>query len=317
VVALSGGPDSVALARAVLLVRPDPSTPVVLAHANHQLRGEESEGDEAFVIEFHAALVATGSANLSLARTRLDVQGAARQENANLEAVARALRYRWLAEVARKHGIGLVATGHTASDQAETVLHHILRGTGLSGLRGIAGRRELDSSSPRVEVIRPLLTVSRQEILDWLATLGQPFRQDSSNRDDRFTRTRLRHELLPHLRQHYNPRIDLVLVHLAQQAGEVCRREEEEAAGLLARAELPRAGNLVILDVRPLREVEGRRVRAVLRWVWQREGWPRREMGLAHWRQLERLVHDDQGAHDLPGKIRARRNGNVLQLGRW
>jgi tRNA(Ile)-lysidine synthase len=312
VVALSGGPDSVALARAVLLERPDPAAPVVLAHANHQLRGEESDGDEAFVVEFHADLVNAGANALYLARTRLDVRDAAREQGGNLEAVARTLRYRWLTAVAREHRIGLIATGHTASDQAETVLHHILRGTGLSGLRGISRRRELE---PGIEVIRPLLSVSHQEILDWLAIIGQSFRYDSSNSDDHYTRNRLRNELLPHLRQHYNPRIDEGLVRLARQAEEVCQQQDEEATELLARAELPQAGALVILDVRPLGEAEGRLVRAVLRRVWQREGWPRREMGLAHWQRLEHLVQADEGGHDLPGKIHARRLGHVLQLG--
>src|SRR5439155_1463745 len=122
----------------------------------------------------------------------------------NLEAVARELRYDWLMRVAGEAGASFVATGHTADDQAETVMHHLLRGTGLRGLTGIAPRRLL---APQVELIRPLLEVQRTEVLSFLDERKQPYRHDRSNLNLGFTRNRIRHELLPNLADKYNPAV--------------------------------------------------------------------------------------------------------------
>jgi tRNA(Ile)-lysidine synthase len=311
VVAVSGGPDSVALARAALAARESP-TPLVLAHLNHRLRGAESDADEDFVAGLHAALSAAAP-NVHLARERMDVAARAREAGENLEAVARRLRYRWLAEVARSHGLSRVATGHTADDQAETVLHRLLRGTGLQGLRGIAARRELETG---VELVRPLLRATRADVLAYLGALGQPYRHDSSNdRLDR-TRNRIRHELLPHLAEHYNPGVVALLGRLAEQADEAWREERDAAAELLRRAELPRAGALLVFDRAALAAAPRRLVRAALRLAWEREGWPVGGMGYEDWQRLADLIQAGDRAADLPGRVRARCRGRVLQLGR-
>ncbi len=311
VVAVSGGPDSIALVRALLAVRPGPAIPLVLAHLNHLLRGPDSNADEAFVRELHQALAAQND-NLHLVTHRLDVACLAREQADNLEAVARRERYAWLARVARGHSLHHVATGHTADDQAETVLHRLLRGTGLAGLRGIAPRRPLE---PGLEVVRPLLSITRDEVLAYLHAIDQPARHDASNDDPRFTRNRIRHELLPLLARDYNRRIAGVLARLAEQADELFRDEEAAARALLQRAELPRAGAVVILDPDVLRQAPPRLVRTLLRLVWQREGWHRGDMGFAHWQRLADLVQAEAGGHDLPAGIQARYQGRVLQLG--
>src|SRR5712692_7499162 len=197
VVAVSGGPDSVALARALKELQPALNLePLILAHLNHRLRGEESDEDESFVAKLVDALSDLGAAQVRLVTHRVDVGGQARRAKDNLEKVARDVRYRWLAEVAREAGARWIATGHTADDQAETILHRLLRGAGLKGLRGIAENRPLAGD---LRVIRPLLTVTRSEVLNYLQAQEQSFRQDSSNADLRFTRNRIRHELLPFL----------------------------------------------------------------------------------------------------------------------
>src|SRR5207244_5164116 len=129
-----------------------------------------------------------GSLGLALGRGEADVSAAAAGES--LEATARRLRYAWLADVAAEVGAGWVATGHTADDQAETVLHRLLRGTGLQGLRGIAPRREL---APGVGLVRPLLRTTRAEVIAYLQELDQPFRLDSTNSDLSRMRNRIRH----------------------------------------------------------------------------------------------------------------------------
>ena len=237
---------------------------------------------------------------------------AARADGSNMEATARRLRYAWLSEVAGDVGARWVATGHTADDQAETVLHRLLRGTGLQGLRGIAAVREL---APGVGVVRPLLQTTRAEIIAYLDSLKQPFREDSSNSDPSFTRNRIRAELLPHLAARYNPAVSRYLARLAEQAEEVYRDEAAAAAGLLATAELPRAGSILIFDRTQLAAAPRRLTRAALRLAWAREDWPLDPMTYAAWERLADLVHEEATAIDLPGRIRGRVRGRVLQLG--
>jgi tRNA(Ile)-lysidine synthase len=313
-VAVSGGPDSVALLRTIIASRdPDNPLPLVVAHLNHQLRGAESDGDEAFVVDLQARLVAVGIPSLALCLHRLDVGRLAEEQGANLEALARRLRYAWLAEVARSHGIRWVATGHTANDQAETVLHRLVRGTGLQGLRGIAACRPLDSE---VGLVRPLLQATREDVLAYLQTLGQPFRLDSSNACLDHTRNRIRHELLPHLAERYNPRIVTVLARLAEQAEAAAATEVAEATQLLETAERPRAGTILVFDRQRLAAAPRHLVRAAFRLLWRREGWPLSDMGYETWERLAELVFAEGVALDLPGQVHARRRDRVLQLSR-
>jgi tRNA(Ile)-lysidine synthase len=313
VVAVSGGADSVALTRALDAARdPRAPLPLVLAHLNHQLRGLDSDADEEFVTALHAQLSAAGRPCLTLCRTRQDIAAQARAEGANLEALARRERYRWLAETARTHGMRHIATGHTANDQAETVLHRLLRGTGLRGLRGIAARREIE---PGLTLIRPLLPATRADILAYLHELGQPYREDASNNDLRYTRNRIRHELIPHLAEHYNPAVISVLAGLAEEADDAYRVEESAALALLSVAELPRAGGLLIFDLRHLLAAPRHRVREMFHLVWMRENWPLRGMDRAAWERLARVVFEDLPAVDLPGGLHARRRERVVQIG--
>ncbi|MBL8795339.1 MAG: tRNA lysidine(34) synthetase TilS, partial [Planctomycetia bacterium] len=241
VVAVSGGPDSVALLRALLAVAA-PESPLVIAHLNHRLRGDESDGDAEFVHQLHAALLPLRP-DLGLRCDTIDVAAIARERGDNLESTARQTRYDWLTEVAVAAGCRFVATGHTADDQAETILHRLLRGTGLTGLRGIAARRPLANG---IELLRPLLGVGRAEVLAYLDELQQPYRQDSSNQCLDLTRNRIRHELLPLLVRDYNPAIAQLLNQLAAQAEEAAGIVADAAQALLASAELPRAGPLLI-----------------------------------------------------------------------
>jgi tRNA(Ile)-lysidine synthase len=314
VVAVSGGPDSVALLRALkMLRRKNPSEPLVIAHLNHQLRGAESDADENFVRELVQRLQTEGFAGLTFRSECVDVAAQARSSGDNLENVARKLRYDWLARVAQEAGSRWVATGHTADDQAETVLHRLLRGTGLRGLSGIPARREL---APEVEVIRPLLRVRRSEVLDYLAKEGQSYRQDSTNLNVKLTRNRIRHELLPLLVENYNPNIADILCRLAGQATEVLRIEEAQARSLLSETELPRAGALLVFDRGRLALVPRHLIREMFRLVWGREGWPQGGMSFDHWERLAEVALGEVAAVDLPDGIRAWRRERVVQISR-
>jgi tRNA(Ile)-lysidine synthase len=312
VVAVSGGPDSVALLRALLHARPA-ARPLVLAHLNHQLRGAESDADEAFVRDLYAALVACGTAALELRCARMDVAAQARAEGGNLEAVARRLRYAWLTRIAQETHCSVVATGHTANDQAETVLHRLLRGTGLKGLRGIAAQRPL---APGMQLVRPLLHATRDEVLAYLKQEGQAYRQDQSNWNVALTRNRIRQELLPLLACQFNPAIISVLGRLAEQAAAAYADREGLARRLLVEAERPRAGDLLIFDQPLLAAAPRHLVCEVFRLAWEREGWPTGRMGFADWDRLAAVVAGEIPAVDLPGGLRARQCGRVVQVGR-
>ena len=310
-VAVSGGPDSVALLRALAALRPEDE--LVIAHVNHQLRGVESDADEEFVRDLHARLVSAGAGKLVLRCRRADTAGQARSERANLEAVARRIRYEWLGQVAAETGTRWIATGHTADDQAETVLHRLLRGTGLKGLRGIAPRRTLTITA---ELVRPLLGLRRADVLAYLDAVGQSYRTDSSNRDPRFTRNRIRHELLPLLAEEFNPRIVQILTRLARQANEAYEREQHRARDLLAAAERPRAGSTLILDCTALAPVPASEIRAVFRLLWEREGWPTGRLNFDAWDRLASVVRGEIGGVDLPGAVRVQRTERVVRIER-
>jgi tRNA(Ile)-lysidine synthase len=307
VVAVSGGPDSVALLRALAALQPIPGS-LTIAHLNHQLRSAESDADERFVQELPAAL--PGPVQVRV--TRVNVAAQARAAHGNLEAVARQLRYDWLLQVALDVGSRWVATGHTADDQAETVLHRLLRGTGLQGLRGIAPRRPL---GPDVTLIRPLLQVPRSEVLAYLEAVGQPFRLDSSNRDLTRTRNRIRHKLLPYLAEHYQPAVARTLARLASQAEEVCHEREALTLRLLAEAERPSAGTLRVLDRQCLAAAPRQRIREVFRLLWMREDWPAGRMTFDAWDRLAGVALGEAVSVDLPGGLRACCRERVVQVG--
>ena len=180
--AVSGGADSVALLHLLCAM---PELSVVCAHFNHCLRGEESERDERFVRELCETL------GVPCACGRADVAALAARSGEGLEAAARRARYDFLARTAAARGCTRIATAHNADDNAETMLMRLVHGTGLRGLGGIPPVRGI--------IVRPLLQVSRAEILDYLAAHGLPHVEDSSNGSDAHTRNRIRHAVMPAL----------------------------------------------------------------------------------------------------------------------
>ena len=221
--AVSGGADSVALLRVLLELREELGIVLSVAHFHHQIRGAEADADQQFVhdlaeqfqLEFYS-----GSA---------DVPAYSRTKKLSLESAARVLRHRWFAELVRNGHTDKLATAHTLDDQAETVLMRILRGSGVRGLSGIAVEHT------EKHLVRPLLRVTRKEIEEYLSSMKQRWRIDSSNQDLSHTRNRIRHTLLPLLERDFNPAIRQTLADLA----EVARAEDEywrkELASLLPR----------------------------------------------------------------------------------
>ncbi|MHC1579020.1 MAG: tRNA lysidine(34) synthetase TilS [Dehalococcoidia bacterium] len=257
VVGVSGGADSVCLLHVLARWRKGSGIKLHIAHLNHQLRGAESEADAEYVSNL------AGSLGISITIDRQDVAAYRAERNCSIEEAARELRYSFLARVAREVGASRIALGHTRDDQVETILMHILRGTGIAGLCGLAPCSPMayDSqgmSSPgeaskvakgqrtKLLVIRPLLGVTRRETASYCQQHQLGPRIDSSNLSPSFFRNRLRLHLLPLLRQ-YNPSIDEALLRLANIAREDIAFIEQQAAELwteLARLE----NNAVYLD---------------------------------------------------------------------
>ena len=253
-IAYSGGPDSTALLEALLRLRERYALRLALAHFNHLLRSA-SAGDE----EFAAAQAQRLGLPFYLGRE--DVRAYAAEARQNLEEAGRERRYDFLRTTASRVGANRIATGHTMTDQAETVILRILRGTGPAGLAGI---------SPTVAglIIRPLLEVERDEIEAWLRADEIRWREDESNRDRRFLRNRVRLDLIPYLKRDFEPAIIRQLSRLA----DICREEEAFLRGLdqkSGEAKAPAVDREITLDAAELARLPvaagRRRVRDFLR----------------------------------------------------
>jgi tRNA(Ile)-lysidine synthase len=213
-VAVSGGADSVALLLLLLELREKLGIVVSVVHFNHKIRGKASDADEKFVTKLAA------EHGLTLHVEREDVAGTAKREKMNLEDAARRARYGFFARLMEQGHVGRVAVAHTADDQAETLLAHILRGTGLAGLGGIHPIAAPRSGSGKGQIIRPLLEIRRAELRAYLRAKKQKWREDRTNRDTTKTRARIRWKLLPLLERQFQPASVEHLCRLAELARE-------------------------------------------------------------------------------------------------
>lgn len=203
-VAVSGGPDSVAMLHALHTRRDEFGITLHIAHLNHCIRGEASDMDEEFV----RALA--GEWGIPATVERVDVPALRRALRAGEEEAARKARHDFLRRTAERVGAAKVALGHTSDDRAESVLMNVIRGTGIDGLGSI---RPVSGS-----LVRPLIDTCRSEVEEYVRENRLPFRVDESNTDTTYTRNRIRHELIPLLERDYNPRVKAALIRLADIA---------------------------------------------------------------------------------------------------
>ncbi len=223
--AVSGGPDSVAMTAALAEISEDIPMELGVAHLDHAIRPDSAE-DSLWVAGFAEQM------HLPFFEERIDVPELRAAEKLTMEEAARRARYSFLAHASTGWGATCVATGHTADDQAETVLFRIIRGTGLAGMAGIPRSRPISPETPNVQLVRPLLDCSREEVLAFLQDRSQDFLTDETNFDVEVqSRARIRHELLPVLESDHNPDVRSALVRLAKRAGEVNELVEMAAYG--------------------------------------------------------------------------------------
>ncbi len=302
-VAVSGGPDSVLLLDFLQRLSQKIALRLVVVHFNHHLRGAESDTDESFVRGL------ARERGLELIRGEAEVERVAREKHRNLEATARELRYRFFFSLVSRRKLDKVATAHTANDQAETVLLRLLRGTGTRGLGGIYPALE-------GKVVRPFLALTRAEIEGELKARKLDYRVDSTNRDPRRQRNKIRMELLPLLEKEFNPEVVTLLKELADRA----RDDEqflEQQTRELAQAWRVREGEEERIPGRPMLEFPPAVARRVLRQMILAARGNLRGITHAHIEALRRFAATAQSGRsmDLSGNLVARKEFDWLVLG--
>ena len=303
--AVSGGADSVALLRAMHRLKTGGDGQLLIAHFNHQLRGAASDADERFVVEL--------AGELGVSVTVREHASAISTPAADEESLRNA-RYQFLQQTAEQLGARYVATAHTADDQVETVLHRILRGTGVAGLSGIPRTRSLGDA---VVILRPMLGITRTEVLEYLRSLGQPYCEDASNQNADYTRNRIRHELLPQLAKDFNPAVRESILRLSQLASESQGIVDQLVEELLEDRVQFLSPTNVSVDCSRFGVANQSLVRALLTALWRRQSWPLADMGYREWDRLaEFSVSEHPQSIELPGAVRAHKKGESLLLTR-
>jgi tRNA(Ile)-lysidine synthase len=287
IAAVSGGADSVCLLNVLREIGADVAG---VAHFNHKLRGEASDEDERFV----TALAARFEIPFYRAEWSAESRALQAMPDANLEQAARRARREFFAQLIREGAADSVALGHTRDDQAETVLFRVLRGSGLAGLAGIHPVTRLVNES---DLIRPLIETTRAEVEDYLRSRGIAWREDASNRDPRFARNRIRHQLLPQLAREWNPRITEALANLADLAFEEerwARRQDGKDAG----GQEPEVGGQFELRGDELAKLPRAVARRVVRAAIAKAKGDLRRVEFQH---IERVIEMEPGRLRLPG----------------
>lgn len=235
VVAVSGGPDSVALLYLLEEIKKEYDLKLFIAHLNHKLRGKESDYDQEFVFNLASKL------GLKFYSKSFNVKKLAKKKRLSLEEGARVARYDYLNQVASKVKAQKIALGHTADDQAETVLMRLLRGSGSLGLSGIPPKGD--------KLIRPLIEVKREEVEGFLKGGKIKFRTDSSNLRPDFLRNKLRLKLLPLIEREYNPKIKKVLGRTSYLLSEEEKYLKKKALELFKKSLIEKNETEIILDL--------------------------------------------------------------------
>lgn len=304
VVGVSGGPDSVALVYLFQSLARQYDLTIHIAHLDHGIRGKESRED----LLFCKALAKT--LELPITVHRIDTPRLAKTQKRSLEEAARVARYQFFLEVASHVGARKIATGHTADDQAETVLMRIIRGSGMGGLGGIAPIGELKAG---VRLIRPLLEVWREDIERYLKQEGLESREDSSNRDLAFLRNKIRLELIPHLGKNYNPKVKERLVRLSESLRDdysYLKEKVEKAFSSLSSIQ----DREVSLDATRMRRYPLAIQRGCLRLAIKEVKGDLRRISYRNWEDMDHLIRSSDGCAslDLVGGLKVRRSYGKL-----
>lgn len=305
-VAVSGGPDSVALLRLLLIVRKNWSLKLSVAHLNHGLRGKESDADAIFVRKL------AHSFQLPFYSKKVFLKKKIGRRKRSLEEAARDVRYRFLFQTARKYGCHKIATAHTLDDQAETVMMRMIRGTGFKGLSSIPTFRQ----EKGITIVRPLLNIQKRDLLAFLENQGLTYRKDSTNETLVPLRNRVRLELMPFIERRYNPKFKLNLVNLAQLSEKLYDFIHKEARRVYRRISR-KASKGVQLSLPKLRRIHPVLRTEIYFLAMQSVVGHRKSLDKIHIDTLDSLLALNQRKHQyLPKKFNVRQTKSSLILSR-
>lgn len=275
VAGVSGGADSVCLLKVLCELKDEYNLSITAVHVNHGLRGSEAEKDQEYVTELCQKW------EVPLRIFRADIKALSNEKKISLEEAGRIARYSFFNQVLKEHGANYIAVAHQLEDQAETVMHHILRGTGIDGLCGM--------SIKQGNIVRPLLNISRDEIIKYLDENGIPYCIDSTNLESEYTRNRIRNELFPFIRDNFmvNPVAQLArLSNIAREEQEFLENAAKEA---YEKAVLNDSGN-VELSLTKLKDFPDAIKKRIIRIAWEKINNNRKNLEYVHIEQLMALL---------------------------
>jgi len=305
-VGVSGGPDSIALLHIILSLAQRFSLRVAVAHLNHCLRQKDSDDDAEFVASLARKL------DLPCYIKKEDVRKYRLEKKLSLEEAARIVRYRFFESIAEKYMFNKIALGHNADDNAELVIMNLLRGSGPVGISGIPPVRN-------GEIIRPLIKLTKSEILEFLAVNKLKFVSDKSNNDQRYLRNRIRHHLIPHLKSSYNKRI----VETINRFASIIRSEEEWIDDLINpifnKSVLTAENNSVTLSISSINKLHIAAQRRIIRKAIAEIKGNLRRISFLHIDSVSSLLINSGHAFghiDLPDRVWIKRDGDTVSFSR-
>ncbi len=306
----SGGPDSMALLDILARCRDRGLIALSVCHLDHSLRGEDSRRDAAFVEETASKL------GVAVQVARKNVRLIAHRRGLSIEAAARQARYGFFRRAARRAGAAKVATAHTQSDNAETVLQRIIEGAGPEGLRGIPLVRTLGKRN-RIQIVRPLLFATRGEIEQYTGARRLPSRLDRTNLEPIYLRNRIRLEILPLLKE-LNPSIEHALSRIGKSVGALLDFAGDDVAAALDRIRRPGPAGTTTLDRTTLLSTHPALAAEVIKHVLLAAGLVGRTLSSKHIEAILSLAGGRQpsAALDLPGELSAWRDYARVVIGR-
>ncbi len=301
VVAVSGGADSVALFRALVQIAHANQTfdasNIIVGHVDHTLRGDDSKADRDFVKRLASEF------NVGFASAQLDLSQLLNGRKNASEELLRDARYGCLKKIAEDNDARYLFTGHHLGDQAETILFRIFRGTGLAGLKGIPSIRRDDW----LTIVRPLLKISKEQILKALAELNQPYCTDATNETNDYSRNFIRNEILKSAHNYFGLPVEEAIARLADHAGDAVVLEAHLVDDYFAKFPSQAQPDGIVLPTQTLASLPSSLVRAILIRTWRQHDWPVSQMTFDRWQALaERIssASSEPYIENLPGNLR-------------
>jgi len=313
VIGVSGGPDSVALLSLIYNTSRTnpPYSEIFVAHLNHSIRGRESDEDEQFVTAL------AGKYGVPLITEKRDIIQVACERKISLEEAARDERYKFFESAAEKAGANVIAVGHNADDNAETILHRIIRGAGITGVSGIRPKRKLSPVST-ISLVRPLLFTWRKDITAYLEEENLSYRVDSTNIEKDKLRNRIRLDLIPHLEENYNTKIKKSLTTLGETALQNSDYLKEKAKALFEDVLVNRETPIetIALDINRLKEFPQILQQMIIKEAIIRLDIPLKKLSNRNYKDILNTLNSKKASaiNVVKEYLNVRRDGNELRL---